>query len=253
MSNNSNMNPKPLLPSLLPPTLKRLLIAAVVLAVFMLANTAYLLLNRLADALDWNFFAVGETSLPKLFQTMVLTHTGVGLLLAVLMLVFAISHLFKVWKRHHQSSVISGISLVTSSVILVVTGLFILTAAASRENRWAWWAHVICAALVPAGYIIHRLESYARPPKAAFGRFAIAVATVLAILVIGHSFTHRDIVRTSEAQFAMEKGLNSGPGAKGRDVAKFTESLFVPAAFVPPASPFFPSSATTTSGGYLPS
>jgi tetratricopeptide (TPR) repeat protein len=253
MSNNSKVSPKRILPSLLPPFLKRLLAVALVLAAFMLANTTYLLLNRLADALDWNFFAVGKTSLPKLFQAMVLTHTGVGLLLAALVFVFAISHLVKVWKRHHKSSVISGISLATIGVVLVVTGLFILTAAASRDNRWAWWAHVICAALVPTGYIIHRLVSYARPPKVAFGRFAIAVGCVLAILVIGHGFTHRDIVRTSEAQLAMEKGLNTGPGAKGRGVAKFTESLFVPAAFVPPASPFFPSSATTTSGGYLPS
>jgi tetratricopeptide (TPR) repeat protein len=247
------MNQKRVLPSLLSPFLKKLLIIALSLAAFMLANTAYLLLNRLADALDWDFFAVGETSLPKLFQAMVLTHTGVGLLLAALTLVFAIDHLVKVWKRHHRSSVISGISLVTIGMILVVTGLFILTAAASRDNRWAWWAHVICAALVPTGYIIHRLVSYARPPKVAFGRFGMAVAAVAVILIVVHGFTKRDIARTDEAQLAFEKGLHTGPGAKSRDVAKFAGSKFVPAAFVPPASPFFPSSATTTSGDYLPS
>jgi len=253
MKNDFQERPRQILPSLLSPSLKRLLTVALVLASFMLANTAYLLLNRLADALDWSFFAVGETSLPKLFQAMVLTHTGVGLLLAALMFAFAICHLPKVWKRHHKSSVISGALYVAIGVTLVVTGLFILTAAASRDNRWAWWAHVICAALAPTGYIIHRLVSYARPPKIAFGRFAIAVASVMAVLVVWHGFTKRDIARTREAQLAFAKGLHTGPGAKERDITKSVESRFVPAAFVPPASPFFPSSATTTTGGYLPS
>ena len=253
MKNAFAKPPKRVLPSLLPSGLKKLLTVAVALAVFMLANTVYLLLNRLAEALDWRFFAAGETSLPKLLQTMVLTHTGVGLFLAALMFVFALSHLPKVWKRHHQSSVISGILYVAVGVILVVTGLFILTAAASRDNRWAWWAHVIGAALAPAGYIIHRLVSYVRPPQKVFGRFAVAVAAIVAVLVIWHGFTKRDMLRTREAELAYAKGLHSGPGAKVREMAKFSETRFTPAAFVPPASPFFPSSATTTTGGYLPS
>jgi tetratricopeptide (TPR) repeat protein len=253
MKNDLANHPKRLFPSLLSPGLKRLLAVALALAAFMLANTAYLLLNRLAEALSWRFFAAGETSLPELLQAMVLTHTGVGLLLAALMFIFALSHLPKVWKRRHRSSVISGISYVAINATLVVTGLFILTAAASRNNRWAWWAHVICAALAPAGYLIHRLVSYARPPQKVFGRFAVAVAAIVAALVIGHGFTKRDITRTNEAQLAYAKGLHTGPGAKVRETAKFSETRFTPAAFVPPASPFFPSPATTTTGGYLPS
>ena len=212
---------KTALPSLLSLRLKRLLIAALALAAFMLANTTYLLLNRLADVLGWRFFAANDISLPSLFQAMVLTHTGAGLLLVTLMLIFAVAHLFKVWKRHHPSSIISGLSFVVVGLTLTVTGLFILTAAASRNNKWAWWAHVICAALIPLGYFAHRFSSFASPKRATLKRFVLAVASLVLILAVAHGFTHRDIVRTQEAQVALEKGLHQGPGAKYRDLEKF--------------------------------
>ena len=123
-----------ILQSILPRGLRRLLAVALVVAVFMVANTLYLLINRLADAINWRFFAVGETSLPQLFQTMVLTHTGIGIVLALLMLVFLVAHLPKVWKRYHKASVVSGAFYATVGLLLVITGLFILTAAASRDS-----------------------------------------------------------------------------------------------------------------------
>ena len=104
------------------------------LAVFMLANTLYLSLNRLADALGWDFFAVGETSIPALFQTMILSHTGVGLLLTALMLIFGFGHLPKVWRHYKKPGGISGIAYMLLGVVLTITGLFILTASASRES-----------------------------------------------------------------------------------------------------------------------
>ena len=224
------------------------------LAVFILANTSYLLLNRLADALDWTFFAVGETSLPQLFQVMVLSHTGVGLLVVTLMLVFGIGHLPKVWKRYKRPSGITGIVYMILGLTLAVTGLFILTASASSDNSWAWWIHVICAIAAPLAYVAHRLRSRNNRPKPHLQRaFTGAVIAVLAVLVIGHSFTNKDIILTDEARLAMEQGLNTGPGARDRDVQSFSDSLFIPAGFVPSQSPFFPSATTTTSGSYLPS
>jgi hypothetical protein len=218
----------------------------------MLINTAYLLVNRLADGLGWGILAVGETSLPKLFQGMVLVHTAVGLLLTVLMLAFFGAHLPKVWKRRHTASVMSGSLYLLAGLTLAVTGLFILTAAASRDNAWAWWAHVVCAALVVIGFVTHRLVSYSRPPGVAFRRFGLGVAVGVSLLLVAHGFTNRDIELTVEAREALERGLGSGPGAKSRDVADFANGAFVAKGFVPPESPFFPSPATTTSGGYLP-
>ncbi|MCH8962172.1 MAG: hypothetical protein IH820_12840, partial [Bacteroidetes bacterium] len=234
--------------------LRIVLRGALVLAIFMLANTLYLLLNRLADALDWEFFAAGETSLPALFQAMILSHTGVGLLLVVLMLAFGIGHLPKVWKRYKKRIGLSGIAYSILGLTLAVTGLFILTASASRDHSWVWWTHVMCAVLAPAGYVTHRLLNRANKPSTqGFWRLSVAVSSVLLVFVIWHGFTNRDIVLTEEAQRAIEQGLHTGPGAKNRDVTAWLDRDFVPAGFVPPESPFFPSAATTTSGGYLPS
>ena len=226
---------------------------AMALAIFMLANTLYLLLNRLADAAGWSVFAVGETSLPHLFQVMVLSHTGVGLLVVSLMLAFGFGHLPKVWKRYKRPSGITGIVYMVLGIILAVTGLFILTASASRDNNWAWWIHVIAAAGAPVAYMLHRMRSRSNKPKPRLQRaFAGAVAGVLATLIVWHSFTNREIIVTEEAQLAMEQGLNTGPGARDRVIEAEADSIFIPAGFVPPESPFFPAATTTTSGSYLP-
>lgn len=242
------------LPSILPGRLRILLRVLLGIAVVMLANTLYLLTNRAADGLGWDFFAVGETSLPKLFQAMVLTHTGLGLFLASLALAFFSAHLGVVWKRRHRASIVSGVGFVAVALVLVVTGLFILTAAATRDHRWAWWTHVVCAALIPLGYAAHRWVSYARPPAGGIRRFALGVGTGLVILIAAHGLTRRDVRLTPEARAAMEQGLGDGPGGKARDVSRFVDATrpFVPLGLVPPESPFFPSPATTTSGTYLP-
>lgn len=227
---------------------------ALILAVFMLANTLYLLLNRLADAVNIGFFATGKTSLPVLFQVMILSHTGVGILLVLFMLFFGIGHLPGVWRMYKKRSGLTGISYMVIGLTLGITGMFIITSAASRDNNWAWWLHVIFALLAPAVYILHRLSSREnKPSSGAFKRFGFSVLALLSVLVIWHGFTNRDIIVTDEAQKSNEMGLNEGPGAKKRDVSNFLDDEFVPIGFVPPESPFFPSAATTTTGGYLPS
>ena len=90
-------------PSRIGPRQKRLLQLVVVLAVFMLADTLYLSTNRLADALDIQYFAVSDLSLPKFYQGMVLSHTGVGLVLMLLGLGFVGWHLPAVWRRSRAS------------------------------------------------------------------------------------------------------------------------------------------------------
>jgi len=241
------------LKSILPRWLHVMLRVALVLAAFMLANTLYLLVSRAADALGWSFLAAGETSLPGLFQVMILTHTGVGLLVAAAMILFVVLHLPKVWKRYHSASIWSGIGFVAVGLSLVITGLFILTAAASRDNQWAWWIHVVSAALVPLGYIGHRVVSYTRPANVQLTRFLAGVGVAMLVLVLGHVFTNTEVVLTEEARAARAAGLSTGPGSRARDVTAYLDARFVPTGFVPPESPFFPSAATTTSGGLLPS
>lgn len=239
--------------SLLTPVLRTFLTVCLVLGVFMAGNTVYLLLNRLADAAGWRFFAIGEKTIPKVFQAMLVSHTFVGLVFTVLMLLFAVLHLPRVWKRHRPRTVFSGVALIVTGLALSVTGLFIMTAAATRNNSWAWWVHVSCAALAPTMYIVHRGVSFVPAMRRDYVRFSGAVAALLAVVVTAHMFSKRDPALTKEALLALSKDAHKGPGAKQRDVGDYVESKFVPAAFVPTGSPFFPSAATTTTGDYLPS
>ena len=159
------------LPTLLSPAQKRLLALALVLAGFMLADTLYLLLVRLADHIELDPFALGAASLPDFYQALLLAHTGAGLLLAALMAAFLVWHLPAVWRRYHSKAAWTGVPYAALGIALTVTGFFIFSAAASEENSWAWWLHTGASVLAVAGYAAHRSVSHTRPPAVRFARF----------------------------------------------------------------------------------
>jgi tetratricopeptide (TPR) repeat protein len=240
--------PEQALPSLLRPWQRRLLTAGLVVAGFVLANTLYLLVIRLTEAVRGGEEAAVYASLSLLLQTMVLGHTAAGSLLVLILLPFVIAHLPVVWARRHRESVISGMMALAAGVLLVVTGLFILTAAASEANRWAWWLHVVSAGVLPAGYVIHRVVGYTRPPPARFGRFAGAVSVLALALLMAHGL---------EAGYGSRPDPSDPPGgvpdqARGLAGGEAPSGGFTPAGFVPPSSRFFPSAASTASGGPMP-
>ncbi len=241
--------------SRLTPAQKRLLKGVVALGVFMLANTLYLLCFRVADWLDVRTFALTEISLPRLYQAMVLSHTGVGLVLAAAAIVFALWHLTRVWiRRRNRAAFFSGLLIVTLGLGLAVSGLFILTEANSRDNRWAFWAHVVCAALVPALYLVHRRASIWKPTRRSY-RLGMGVTVgLVGLLIFLHVVTYQEDRLTEEAVRAIAAGKHTGAGSKARRLEAYVdEAGFVAANYVPPDSPFFPSAATTTTGDFLPS
>jgi len=211
----------------------------------MCADSFFLLVVRFAGTAEFESLAGVETTIPRFFQAAVLLHTALGLTLAFGALVFFVSHLRVVWRRRGSASVMSGSLLLAGSTTLVLTGLFILTDAASRENRWVWWLHVLCAGLMVATYLRHRFTSVSKLTPASLRRFGLAVAGGGIALMLVQAFVVRESRQTAEARLALELGHDSGPGSKNR-VATF------PVGFVDPESPFFPSPVTTTSGWYLP-
>ena len=250
MGRSEEAEPRPRLPSLLPVWLKRLLGGAIGVAGFLLADTVYLLLVRFADGVGLAPFALGADTLPRFYQFMLLAHTAVGILLVGVMVVFFVAHLPTVWRRYHAASAWSGVAYVVLGVTLLVTGLFILSAAATRENQWAWWTHVVASSVVVGAYIVHRMVSFARPPALHFARYLGGVsAAALALLL-----THGALVVGGGRGSLAER--STGPGAADRDVAQLLAGRFgptgwVPVAAVPPTSPFFPAATTTTTGAYL--
>ncbi len=253
MTNRANEAARRSAESLLGRWQRWLLRLAGVLAVFMLANTIYLLANRGADRLEWRFFADSDVSLPRLFQAMLLSHTFVGLGLAGVLAIFAVWHLPSVWRRARTRTVSTGVLFVIAGAALAISGWFIRTEGATRSHLWVWWLHVVCAAIAPLMYVAHRSFSFSFPTRRTYVRFGLSLGGVTAVLLAAHTMTHRGILLTHEAQLAREKGMHQGPGSRERVVSKYLEASFAPPGHVPEGSPFFPSAATTTSGDYLPS
>ncbi|MBI2503994.1 MAG: tetratricopeptide repeat protein [Candidatus Latescibacteria bacterium] len=234
---------------------KRLLLVVISMAVFMLADTLYLLINRLADLLRVGYFAVTETSLPKFYQAMVLSHTGVGLPLLVAAVGFVIWHLPAVWRRNKTQAIYTGALTLGLGLVLGITGLFILTAANSRENAWAFWSHVAAAFLLPLFYLLHRRVSLWKPAAQSYRLVPALIAGLTLLAVALHGLTYDREQYTSAAEEAFAAGTDRGPGSKQRQTEAPARAAFgfVPANFVPFQSPFFPAATTTTTGAYLPS
>ena len=241
-------------PSRLNAAQKRLLQVVVGMSVFMLADTLYLLINRLADTLRIGYFAVTETSLPKFYQGMVLSHTGVGLVLLVVAVGFVIWHLPAVWRRNKTQAIYTGALTLALSLVLGVTGLFILSAANSRENAWAFWAHMAAAAALPLFYLLHRRASLWKPSPRSYRVVPAAIGGLTLLAVAIHGLTYNREQYTAAAEQAFAAGTDQGPGSKQRQTDDQAKAVlgFVPANYVPFQSPFFPA-ATTTTGAYLPS
>jgi len=225
------------------------------LGVFMLANTLYLLVNRLIDSMGWRTVTTDAASLPKWFQFLILSHTGVGLLLAVIATVFAVWHLTRVWiRRRNRKALVTGILVLVLGIALSVTGFLILSEANSLDNRWAYWLHVVTAVLVPVLYLLHRKFSMWKPTTAVQQRVSYVIAAGLVVFVFGHWVSAGDADLTDEAALALARETHTGPGSKARDLSAYLDEVgFLAAAYVPEESPFFPSAATTTTGDYLPS
>jgi len=104
-------------PSRLSALQQRTLLVVVALGVFMVADTLYLLANRLADVLGLDYFAVTHISLPKFYQGMVLSHTGIGLVLVALVAAFVVWHLPAVWRKSRKRAIYTGITTVVLGLV----------------------------------------------------------------------------------------------------------------------------------------
>jgi len=200
---------------------RRLLRVLLGLAVFLLANSAYL------------FLADPGANLTVFFQAMLLSHLAGGFLLLVTATVFLIWHLGRARRLWHWSAAWSGAGLALIAYLLFASGLFILHESNSRDHAWVLLSHQVLAVLAPATYAAHRLVSHFRPERRSIligsGAFAALLLAMIVFSPLG------------------------GP-AKGSAAPPPYGSLipFVPRNFPDPASPFHPASTTTDSGGFFP-
>ncbi|MGH7163468.1 MAG: multiheme c-type cytochrome, partial [Planctomycetota bacterium] len=193
------------------------------LALFVLANSAFLFLAHRRDEVT------------AFYQLMLLGHLAGGGLLLVCATVFVIWHLSRVKKLLRYSAVASGGGLTLVAYLLFASGIFILSQANSREHYWIFISHRVLGLLAPALYALHRLVSHfpPTPRRAAVGGIAFAG---MVLLMLGVHATTLPVPRPPEPPRVVE----------GDPFLPF-EAKNYPAR----PTPFSPSSVTTDSGRYF--
>ena len=214
--------------SVLTPRQRKLLRFLLGLAVFVLANSAYLFTAGAA--------AGGKPAMTAFYQVMLLSHLGLGFLLLATATVFVVWHLGRVRRLLRWPAVSSGGGLTLAAYALFASGLFILYESNSREHRWIYYSHQALALLAPALYGVHRFVSHYKPARSAVVRPAFALAA-LYLAMLGAHFASRP---PEPPPFV----------AEARPADPFVP--FDPANYPSPESPFFPSRTTTDSGKFFP-
>ncbi|MDH3297918.1 MAG: tetratricopeptide repeat protein, partial [Gemmatimonadota bacterium] len=179
-----------------------------------------------------------DVTASRVFQVLLLGHTGLGAALVVAMSIFAGLHLPRVWTRRAAGSLASGVLTLCVAALLLLSGLFILTEAATRSHRWVWWAHVAAAAGLPALYVLHRRASVVRSSAATARRLVRATVAVFVLFVGAH---------------LVASGDRAGPGPTSSPPGSYARERLgvIPPGFADPESPFYPSPARTSAGGVV--
>ena len=229
------------LPSLLSPGLRLVLAGLVLLAALVFADSLYLVAVRLFEL--GGVGAEGSGAATSLFfQTALLGHSVLGTVFVVIVALFVGLHLPRVWKRRDRRSIGSGVATLAVALGLLLTGLFILTEAATRQHRWVWWLHVAAAVALPLLYVAHRKTSVVRLRRSATRQFANVVVGLTLVLGIGH----------------MLIGQVNPPDVTAEGLAPTAAELaaerygVVPPGYASPLSVFYPSPVSTSTGRHAP-
>lgn len=221
----------------------------------MLANSAYL-------ALAGHVAGVGDDPhvLPGSYQVALVFHLVIGIATFVPAMVFTIWHMSTRPERAARGSTTLGILVLGLALFLTLSGFFILSAANSRENRWAFIGHQVAAVLLPLIYLAHRLASRNRPTPRTVWRSLAGMTVVLAAFWLAHGIERRGAQEPATPGAETAGHLVRLPtivdeaGVSAWQAALPWPDPFVPfraVGDIPPTSPFGPGATTTATGGLV--
>jgi tetratricopeptide (TPR) repeat protein len=228
---------------LLSPGQRRLLAFVIGAAVLLLGNSLYLVVAAHGARTGQD-----PHDLPLSYQGFLILHVVAGVIAFVPAVVFAGWHLRRALRRRTPYAVPTGILVLLLAAFLLLSGLFILSAANSRANRWAFLGHQAAAVMLPLVYVLHRLRSKDRPTRARAAGSTAAVLLLAALMGSIHGLER--MARRAPAQATTESAELRPQAAPAGIPDPFVP--FRPVGDVDPESPFFPSATTTSSGGFLP-
>lgn len=137
------------------------LLGVVILLFSLLAlNSVYLAAISLLEALS------GEVQQNYFYLLMFLLHLALGLLITLPLIVFAVAHMRRAWRRPNRYAVRAGMGLFFTALLLLLSGILLTRFSFFEINdpqvrRIGYWLHVISPLVVVWLFVLHRL---AGPP-----------------------------------------------------------------------------------------
>ena len=207
-------------------------------------SAAVTVINALYLVFAGHVLDVGQDPevLPVTYQLMLVVHICGGIVAFLAALAFVAVHLPRMIRNRRPYMRLSGLTMPALWVALMASGLFILTAANSRENHWMFVSHQIAAVLLLAGFLAHRYLS--RDPPTTSGTVRASILAGISLVVLwGVHFAESGGLAPSPAQAAQLPESTARAGA-----AVIPEGLvpFRPLGDPDPQSPLFPSKTSTT-------
>ncbi len=202
-----------------------------ILSWFLLGNAAYLHLR-----------APTQSILPTFFQGQLVAHVLAGFVLLGPLAAFSVLHGRSLWRMGARKAVATGLVLVLTSILLAVTGTFILTKANSANNQWAFVSHQVLALVGPALFLAHRLLGRNRITPRSITNGLIAVGGLVTCLVLADDLTRPEP--------PPERASFIPPSSSDVDVYR---DLFPPEGVsgAPQSSVFFPAATRSQTGRFL--
>ena len=140
--------------------LGRLLGFVILLFSLLVINSVYLAAISVLDQLS------GEIHQNYFYLLMFLLHLALGLLITLPVIVFALAHMRRAWRRPNRYAVRAGMGLFFTALVLLVSGLLLTRFEFFEINhpqvrRIGYWLHVISPFALVWLFVLHRL---AGPP-----------------------------------------------------------------------------------------
>jgi len=165
--------------------LGRLLGIVILLFSLLVVDSVYLaaisLLEQLSGTVHQNYF----------YLLMFLLHLVLGLLITLPIVVFAVAHMRRAWRRPNRYAVRAGLGLFLTILVLLVSGLLLTRFDFFEINdpqvrRIGYWLHIVSPFLVAWLFVLHRL---AGPPiRWKYGlRWSLAATGFAAIMLFAQA------------------------------------------------------------------
>jgi tetratricopeptide (TPR) repeat protein len=165
-------------------TLRKVLVVILALFALIMVNSVYLVSIRILG------LSTGESHENWFFLNMFIAHLVLGLAIVVPIILFGFFHIRNAWNRPNRRAVRAGYALLTTAVILLVTGILLMRIDGlivikdQSVRALLWWVHAVAPILVMWLFVLHRLAGRRIRWKVGLGWGAVAAVFAVVMVVL---------------------------------------------------------------------